>query len=220
MKSVLEIDSVMLEYGFQRILQDVHLKSETGNITGILGRNGTGKSSLMKILFGELTPDSKSIRLDGMPLINSMRSPQDMMYLPQNHFIPRSLSVARIFQDFDLNWNYFVHEFPGLETLKNKKLKNISGGERRIIEIYCIVASKTKFCLLDEPFSHVMPLHIDTLKKIITNEKSNKGIILTDHLYSHILDICDDLYVISNGKTYLTECFDDLKTLGYIRTLN
>lgn len=63
MKNILEIDSVILEYGLKRILQNVYLKTETGKITGLLGRNGSSKSSLMKILFGELNPSNKSIRL-------------------------------------------------------------------------------------------------------------------------------------------------------------
>ena len=70
--------------------------------------------------------------------------------------------------------------------------------------------------MLDEPFSQVMPLHVDTIKKIIQQEKKNKGIIITDHLYEHIFDICDDIYVIANGKTYLTNDRNDLNNLGYI----
>ena len=68
--------------------------------------------------------------------------------------------------------------------------------------------------MLDEPFSQVMPVHVDTIKKLILREKKNKGIIITDHLYKHIIEICDNLYVINNGKTYLTKSIQDLETLG------
>jgi ABC-type lipopolysaccharide export system ATPase subunit len=95
-------------------------------------------------------------------------------------------------------------------------MKNLSGGERRIVEIYIILASKTKFCMLDEPFSQVMPVHVSTFKKIINEEKKNKGMILTDHLYEDVIDVCDDIYVLLNGKTYLTNNRDDLTRLGYI----
>ena len=71
--------------------------------------------------------------------------------------------------------------------------------------------------MLDEPFSQIMPLHIDSIKRLILREKGNKGIIVTDHLYRYIVDICDDLYVINNGKTYLTKSIQDLETLGYVR---
>ena len=91
----------------------------------------------------------------------------------------------------------------------------MSGGERRIVEIYSIVASKTKFCMLDEPFSQVMPVHAEKIKKLIVREKQNKGIIVTDHAY-HYLDICDEIYVINNAKTFLIEHLNDLKKTGYV----
>lgn len=217
MKNSLEIDSVILEYDLRRILQNVYLKSETGKITGLLGRNGSGKSSLMKILFGEINPNSKSIRLNSSAILGKNRNPMDIRYLPQYNFIPKQLTVSRVLKDLDLDFKELVEEFPSFKKHKRTKLKYLSSGERRIIEIYSILVSKTKFCMLDEPFSQVMPIHIETFKKIILREKQNKGIILTDHMYKHIVAICDDLYVICNGKTYLTKSINDLETLGYAR---
>lgn len=217
MINILEIDSVLLEFGSKRILKDVYLKSETGKVTGVLGRNGTGKSCLMKILFGELIPSDKSIRINGKALITSNRSPKDLRYLPQKRFVPNSLTIERIFNDFKLDFADLISNFPELEKFYKSKLINLSGGERRIIEIYTILVSQTKFSMLDEPFSLVMPIHIDSIKKLILREKENKGIIITDHMYQHIIDICDDLYVINNEKTYLTRSIEDLETLGYAR---
>lgn len=217
MKNLLEIDGVFLEFGSKRILQDVYLKSETGKVTGLLGRNGSGKSCLMKILFGELNPNDKSIRINGNPLLTSSRSPEDLRYLPQNRFVPKHLSIKRIFSDFNLDFADLVYNFPEFEKFYKSKLRDLSGGERRIIEIYTILVSQTKFCMLDEPFSKVMPIHIDIIKKLILREKVNKGIIITDHMYEHILDICDDLYVIKDGKTYLTKSIEDIERLGYVR---
>jgi len=217
MTNILEIDSVILEFDSRRILQDVYLKSETGKITGLLGRNGTGKSCLMKILFGELVPTDKSIRINSDSLFTSYRSPKDLRYLPQTEFIPKSMTIKRIFSDFNLDFNDLILFFPELEKFYTSNLANLSGGERRIIEIYTILASKTKFCMLDEPFSHVMPVHAETIMKIILREKANKGIIITDHMYKYIIDICDDLYIINEGKTYLTKSLEDIETMGYSR---
>tara|TARA_R110002124_G_scaffold94717_3_gene238842 strand:+ start:760 stop:1422 length:663 start_codon:yes stop_codon:yes gene_type:complete len=217
MKNKLEVDSVILELDSKRILQNVYLKSETGKITGLVGRNGTGKSCLMKILFGELTPIDKSIRINGQALMSSYRSPKDLRYLPQTRFVPSSLTVKRVMNDFRLDFADLIYNFPELEKCYHSKLSHLSGGERRIIEIYIILVSETKFCLLDEPFSQVMPLHIDKIKQLILREKENKGITITDHMYQHVIDISDDLYVISNGKTYLTNSPKDLETLGYVR---
>lgn len=216
MTQILEVDSVILEFDSKRVLQDVYLKSETGKVTGLLGRNGTGKSCLMKIFFGELVSNDQSIRLNGNAIINGYRSPHDMRFLPQGRFIPDFLTIKRIFEDFELDFSDFTNEFPEFEKFYKAKFKNLSGGEQRIVEIYSILASKTKFCMLDEAFSQVMPLHVDAIKKLILREKKNKGIIITDHLYRHIVDISDHLYVINNGKTYLTNGIQDLETLGYV----
>jgi ABC-type lipopolysaccharide export system ATPase subunit len=64
-----------------------------------------------------------------------------------------------------------------------------------------------------------MPKHIDTISNIILREKMNKGILITDHLYKHIIDICDNLYVINGGKTYLTKSLQDIETLGYAKII-
>jgi len=212
----LEVDSIILEFDTKRVLQDVYLKNETGKITGILGRNGCGKSCLMNIIYGELELHGKSIRVDGKAIINGFRNPDLMRYLPQFSFVPKSLKINRIFNDFKLDFSQFIHEFPEFEKYYKVKLKRLSGGEQRIIEVYSILASKSRFCMLDEPFSHVMPVHVETLKRILNNEKRNKGIIITDHLYKHITEISDNLYVIVNGKTYLAKGLCDIKMLGYI----
>ncbi len=213
----LEVDSVILEFGSQRVLNNVYLKSETGKITGLLGRNGSGKSCLMKIIFGTLVPQNKTIRINRQSLINAYRDPVDLRYLPQNRYIPDSLTIKRIFTNYQIDFADFVAYFPEFEKLYTAKLLNLSSGERRIIEIYTILLSQSKFCMLDEPFSQVMPIHVDTIKKLIVREKRNKGIIVTDHLYQHIIDLCDDLYVINDGKTYLAADIHVLAELGYTR---
>jgi len=215
MRHSLEVDSIILEFGTKRVLQDVYLKNETGKITGILGRNGSGKTCLMNIIYGELDIVEKSVRLDGNVIFNGFRNPENFRYLPQFNFIPKNLKVERIFKDFELDFSQFTEHFPEFEKYYKVKINRLSGGEHRLIEIFSILASKTKFCMLDEPFSQIMPMHLEPLKAILINEKKNKGIIITDHLYEHVTDICDDLYVIANGKTYLTRDLDDLKTLGY-----
>ena len=217
MKHSLEVDSIILEFDTKRVLQDVFLKNETGKTTGILGRNGTGKTCLMNIIYGELKTNNKSIRLDGKAIFDGFRNPETLRYLPQFNFIPKNLKIKRVFKDFNLNFSEFIEYFPNFEKYYNFKLRSLSGGENRILEIYLILASKTKFCMLDEPFSQVMPVHVDTIKRIINEEKKNKGIIITDHLYEHIIDICDDIYVILNGKTYLTKDKNDLIKLGYLQ---
>ena len=216
MKHSLEVDSVILEFDTKRVLQDVFLKIETGKTCGILGRNGTGKTCLMNIIYGELKATNQSIRLDGKAYFNGFRDPFTLRYLPQHKFIPGNLNIKRVFKDFDLNISEFLEYFPDFEKHYNNKIKQLSGGESRIIEVYTILVSKTKFCMLDEPFSQVMPVHVEKIKTLINAHKKNKGIIVTDHLYEHIIDICDEIYAIMNGKTYLLKDTSDLVKLGYI----
>ena len=211
----LEADSIELNFGSRPILKDIYITCETGKITGFLGRNGEGKSCLMQIICGNLKPQNKSIRVDNKSVVNDARLPDLLRYLPQFNFIPKSLSVKRVFNDYQLDFSRFETDFLDLGVKYNSVIKKLSGGQVRIIELYIILRSNTKFVLLDEPFTHIMPLHIEQIKKIINEEKMNKGIILTDHLYQHLLNMSDSLFVLVNGKTYLAKDLSDIERLGY-----
>ena len=202
MKNILEVDSVILEFGARRILQDVYLKTETNKVTGLLGRNGTGKSCLFKILSGELISNSQSVRINGRALLGSNRTSADIKYLPQNNFVPKFLTIKRVLSDFNVEFDRLLINFPEFQRYQESKLMNLSSGQRRIIEIFIILTSKSKFCLLDEPFSQIMPLHVEKIKEIILEEKNSKGIIISDHMFDHILELSDDLYVISDAVSY------------------
>ncbi len=220
MKHTFEADGIILEFGTKRVLQDVFIRAETGKVTGILSRNGSGKSCLMKTIFGEEKTANKSVRINGKTISEKAALSDDIKYLPQFCFIPLNLSLKRIFRDFSLDFSLFTSYFPEFEKHFHSPLKELSGGERRIVEIYSILASKAKFCMLDEPFSQVMPVHVETLKSLINKEKQNKGIMVTDHLYMQIIDVCNDIYVLLNGKTYLIKDPTDLIKLGYLTENN
>ena len=217
MKSLLEVDSIVVELGGRKILHDVYLKNESGTATGILGRNGTGKSCLLQVISGGLSPSQQSIKIDGVALSGSYRSPKDLQYLPQYHFIPAALTTKAVFRDFRLDIAAFMREFPAFETCYRQPLKQLSSGERRLIELYVVLTAPTKFCLLDEPFSMLAPKTIEQIKQLIRREKSNKGILVTDHSYRHVLDVCEHAYLIREGKTYPVTSEEDLEALGYIR---
>lgn len=216
MNHLLETDSVVLESGFRQILDRACLRCETGKITGLLGRNGSGKSCLLRIIFGELNPREASIRLDGRSWLGRARNCQDIRYMPQETFVPKYLTVGQVFRDFKADFDDFVHFFPEFAKLHKARCGRLSGGERRIMELFNILTAKSKFSLLDEPFAKVMPVHIEILKGIIRRERANKGILITDHLYQDIVDISDDLYVLVGGKTQLIRENEDLKRLGYV----
>lgn len=150
---ILEIDGVYLKFGYEEVLNSIYLKCETGKITGVLGSNGCGKSCLLKIIFGSLLPQTKSLRVNSKTILKPYLRTGEVKYLPQFHFIPGSVSVKKAFKLFGINFEEFITHFPSLEEIKSTRFKYLSGGEKRIIETYLILKSQSKFVLLDEPFS-------------------------------------------------------------------
>jgi ABC-type lipopolysaccharide export system ATPase subunit len=212
----LQADSIRLEFDGRIILSDIYIKCETGKITGLLGRNGQGKSCLMKIMYGDLRSE-KSIRFDNVPQYEAFKRPDLLQYLPQFNFIPARLSLQRIFNDFELDYLLFTSKFPEFTSRNRSSIGSLSGGERRLIELYVIVRSKSQFAMLDEPFTHLNPIQVEKIKDLLLEEKKNKGLLITDHLFSNVTGISDELYVLVNGKTHMTKNEKEIETLGYAR---
>ena len=214
---ILEADGIQLDFGLRRILSDVYIKCETGKITGLLGRNGQGKSCLMNILLGTLNSSSNSVRFDSKVIRNAGKRPDLLLYLPQFNFIPKSLTVKQVLDDFQLTCSDFVNRFPEFNQQLDLKVSQLSGGQWRTVEIYIIVKTPSLFAMLDEPFTHLNPIQIEKIKEFILEEKSNKGMLITDHMYDHLLDISDTVYLLKDGKTHSTKTVFDLEELGYVR---
>lgn len=210
----LEADSIQLQFNEKKILSDIYLKCETGEITGLLGRNGQGKSCLMKIIYGSLKCE-KSVRFDNIAQHEAFKRPDLLVYLPQFNFIPKRFSISRIFNDFELEYSPFEKRFPEFRIRDKSCINSLSGGEQRLIELYIIVKAKSQFAMLDEPFTHLNPIQIEKIQELLSEEKENKGFLITDHMYRHITYICNNLYVLTNGKTYLTNTISEIETLGY-----
>ena len=213
----LDVSNLHLEYGFKRVLWDACLHCETGQVVGILGRNGGGKSCLMQVIYGELRLKDQYVAIDGRGLLTRERRPEDMRYLLQQSFVLPGLSVKQVFDDFGVAFESFVEDFPDFVGTARKRMKTFSTGERRMIEVYAVLASDAKFCLLDEPFSFMMPLHVQKMKEVIRREKERKGIVITDHYFEDVIDISDELFMLRSGKTWRVNGREDLELLGYIR---
>jgi len=214
---ILEADGIQLDFGLRRILSDVYIKCETGKITGLLGRNGQGKSCLMNILLGTLNSSGNSVRFDSKVIHNAGKHPNLLLYLPQFNFIPKSLIVKQVLDDFQLICADFVNRFPEFNQQSDLKVSQLSGGQWRTVEIYIVVKTPSLFAMLDEPFTHLNPIQIEKIKEFLLEEKSNKGMLITDHMYDHLLDISDTVYLLKDGKTHLTKSILDLEELGYVR---
>jgi len=216
MKHVLEADSVQLEHNGRKLLSDVYVKCETGTITALLGRNGQGKSSFFKAIFGTLDTE-KSVRFDQRIHRHAFRQPRLIRYLPQFHFLPEFLTLQKVLTDYNLEHAVFEHNSPQFKNRFNTRVADFSGGERRWIELYLIVKCESQFALLDEPFTHLSPLQIEEATALINDEKGNKGFLISDHLHEHVTKIADTLYLLTDGKTHLIKNVDEIESLGYLR---
>lgn len=217
MKYTLVADGIQLSFDNLRILSDIYIQCEAGKITGLLGRNGCGKSSLLNIIYGTLPCDNKSVRINNTSFPQAFRRPDLLRYLPQHPFIPARFTLKRALADFNLSLPLLEETFPEYRRMHNTAVGNLSGGQRRFIEVYCIVKSASRFALLDEPFSFLAPIQVERLKKLLMAEKQHKGFIITDHMYPHILDMADNMYLLQNGKAHAVTQKADLERLGYLR---
>ena len=216
MKHVLEFDSLELSYQTRSILSGIYMKCEVGEIVGVLGRNGSGKSSLMKIVFGSLKGSHQSIRINGEQLPSNHLHKKLIGYLPQGELIPPFIAVRKAFRLFEIDIDAIKAEFPEITNFLEFTPNQLSGGYQPIIVALLILKSKTPFCILDEPFSGLMPVHVEKLKQLIIKEKAQKGIIITDHMYRHVMSVTDRLYLLANGATYSVKDEEDLIIRGYI----
>ncbi|MEM0543010.1 ATP-binding cassette domain-containing protein [Flavobacterium sp. j3] len=216
-KHFIEIDSVQKYFNTKPVLTDVYLKCETGEIIGLLGRNGSGKSTLLKIVFGILSADNKFIRVDGKVIFNTNDSLNEISYLSQENFIPSSFSVKRAIQlsiDKDKVADFYQDDF--INSLKDKKIQQLSGGELRYLEIKLILSNSSKFVLLDEPYNGLSPIMIENINQLITENSSKKGIIITDHNYENIIKISSRLILMKDGKTIQIKDKMELVEKGYL----
>ncbi|WP_298502813.1 ATP-binding cassette domain-containing protein [uncultured Maribacter sp.] len=215
----LHVDSITKSYDNKVLLSDIFISCEIGEIKGLLGRNGCGKSTLLKIIFGIENSDSKFVRIGDKVIQNVSHGRGLLNYLPQENFLPNDVRVKSLITLFlsKENRNIVLENFY-VKPLWNKKVKHLSGGEKRIIEILLVIHSQAKYLLLDEPFNGVSPLMVDYIIAYIKKMKIDKGIIITDHDYENVIKVSDTVSFLKDG--YLKELKDNkqLVELGYLTT--
>ena len=215
--SGLHVDSVIKNFDTRQVLTDIYIACNKGEIVGLLGRNGSGKSTLLKIIFGSLHAERRFVRVDGKIVNGLLDNRKLITYLPQHNFLPSHSSVKRVIDIFCGKENPALLEKHYLiEPMLKKKCFELSGGEMRLLEIFLIVFSDSKYTLIDEPFNGVAPIYKDDIKAIIREQSSRKGFILTDHDYRSILDVATRIVIMYDGGTKEIKNIDDLKYWGYI----
>lgn len=180
----------------------------------MLGRNGSGKSSLMRIIFGTLKADFKHLKINGK-LVDKPYTTGEVAYLPQESFLPPFIMVKDIFRTVTGIDKWLIqNEF--ISNLYDQKIGNLSGGELRFIECLWILSLPAKYIMLDEPFSGISPIMIERLQDLIRKASVNKAIVLTDHSYRPLLEISNRVVLLHNNSVYTIKNENDLIHYHYI----
>lgn len=213
----LHVDSVRLRLGGREILNDIFLSCTPGQIVGLLGRNGSGKSSLLKIIFGSLTPDYQFIAVDGRALKDVYSRRKLIHYLPQESWLPGHMKIKSIIGCFcsPVKAEQLM-EHALVRPLLAQKVTQVSGGEKRIFEVLLMLYSEAVYLLLDEPFSGVSPATVEVLKNLIISHQGEKGFLITDHNYQSVLEISSVILLLDHGRTKVISERRELVELGYL----
>jgi lipopolysaccharide export system ATP-binding protein len=214
MNNFLEAINLEKSYRKKKVVDQVSLKVQKGEVVGLLGPNGAGKTTIFSLILGLIPKDSGKIYLDGediTELAMYARARKGLCLLPQEPSIFRKLSVEdNLLSIMETNRNVqprkdngyrsVLEEF-GLQKLAKAKAYTLSGGERRRLEIARALITAPLFILLDEPFTGIDPLAILDLQEIILSlKKRGIGILLTDHSVWEAFKIADRAYIINKGR--------------------
>jgi lipopolysaccharide export system ATP-binding protein len=215
---VLEADGIRIEFGGRQVLGSIYLRVQTGQIVGLLGRNGSGKSVLLQTIFGARAVADASVRVNGRHVVPAFRQPGLLNYLPQEPLLPPSLTLARAARLLGVDMVAATARFPELRPQFDKRLGELSGGSARLVQALLLLHANTAFSLFDEPFSGVMPVHVETLAEEMQHLKSRKGLLITDHRYAEVLPICDVVYLLHQGRLLQLagDVREQLRDYGYL----
>ena len=207
----LEVNHIRKTFRQRAVVDDVSLKVAAGEIVGLLGPNGAGKTTTFLMILGIHRPDAGEILLNGRDITRVpvyRRSRLGISFLPQEPSVFRGLSVEdnvrAIAQmnggDRSADIAGILSEL-GLDAIGRRKAYQLSGGERRRLEIARSLVLSPDFLLLDEPFAGIDPIQIGELQELIqTFKRREMGIIITDHNVREILKITDRSYIIHSGQ--------------------
>jgi lipopolysaccharide export system ATP-binding protein len=229
--SKLQAVELTKSYKGRKVVDDLDLEIQQGEVVGLLGPNGAGKTTTFYILVGLARPDSGRVLLNGDDITDLpmyLRARSGISYLPQEPSVFRQLSVEE-------NLLAVLETLPftpdkqrdrleellaqmKLETVRDNKAYTLSGGERRRLEIARSLVLDPAFILLDEPFSGIDPLTVRDIKKIIRDlSRQGIGVLVTDHNVPETLSVADRAYIVNNGRIFRAGSPADLSNDAEVR---
>lgn len=212
---LLECIHLSKEFDNKKILNDINFKIPRGKIVGLLGKNGTGKSTLIKLINDLLTPTSGDVLINGKN--PGVESKKIISYLPERTYLDKGMRVADVvkffeefYEDFDSDKAYEL--LAKLELDKDMKLTKMSKGMQEKVQLILVMSRKADLYILDEPLGGVDPATRDyILDTILSNFNEGASVIISTHLIADIERILDEVIFIDKGKIVLTGSADEIR---------
>ena len=212
---LLQCKNINKNYGDKEILKNINLTISSSKIIGKKKKNGTGKTTLIKLINGLLTPTTGEILVNGKPL--GIESKLSISYLPERTYLDKSMTVndtVKYFTEFYQNFNpekaYKLLKDLNLDC--NQKLQKMSKGMQEKVQLVLVMSREADLYILDEPLGGVDPATRDyILDTILSNFKDGSSVLISTHLISDIERILDEVIFIDSGKIILQEDADTLR---------
>ena len=212
---LLECININKNYGDKQILKDINLKIPRGKIIGLLGKNGTGKSTLIKLINDLLTPTSGKILVNGKEL--GIESKKIISYLPERTYLDKTMTVDKVIKYFSEFYDNFDEEkarklLKDLDLDTTKKLSKMSKGMQEKVQLVLVMSRNADLYILDEPLGGVDPATRDyILDTILNNFNEGASVIISTHLIADIERILDEVIFIDKGQIILQSDSDELR---------
>lgn len=212
---LLEIKNLYKNYGEKQVLNNITLTVPRGKIIGLLGKNGTGKTTLIKLINGLLTPTEGEIIFEGKKI--GPQSKLNIAYLPERTYLDKSMTInetLKFFKEFYSNFDIDKAKdlLKKLDLDENQKIIKMSKGMQEKVQLVLVMSRKADLYILDEPLGGVDPATRDyILDTILTNFSEGASIIISTHLISDIERILDEVIFIDKGEIKLISDADELR---------
>ena len=213
---LVECKNLCKKFDEKQILKNINLTIPKGKIIGLLGKNGTGKTTLIKLINDLLTPSSGEVLINGNK--PGVESKKIISYLPERTYLDKSMKVSQVITFFDEFYDNFNKE-RAIKLLKDlnleldQRISQMSKGMQEKLQLILVMSRDAELYILDEPLGGVDPATRDyILDTILTNFNDGASVIISTHLIADIERILDEVIFIDNGKIYLTSPADELRS--------
>lgn len=214
--TILEVKKISKSFDGKKVIDNISFNIESGKIVGMLGKNGCGKTTILKMINDLLTIDSGEILINGEKI--SEKTKAIVSFLPEKTYLDPNYTVSQIFDYFETFYKDFDRIkaeklLSDLDLDQNAKLCKMSKGMKEKVQLVLVMSRHAQIYILDEPLGGVDPATRDyILKTIISNFDENASMIITTHLVGDVEKILDEVIFIDNGKIVLVGNADELRT--------